>query len=215
MKCRQCGREFTRLPPRSRRVSCSAECEALLQKERQRRYRTSTKGKETGRRYSKSENARATKRRNARRYYQTKKGQDVFRRARRRWASSEKGRMWRKEWYPRYLTRDEVRARRTENQRRYAKTAKGRATAVRARKTIEAKAYYQERRRREGSRSYKELRREMIREAGCCKVCGSKDRLTLDHKVPLSKGGKHVRANLQVLCHSCNSRKNDRIEETS
>lgn len=36
---------------------------------------------------------------------------------------------------------------------------------------------------------------------------------TLDHVVPLAKGGDHTRANSQLLCRRCNSSKNDRSME--
>ena len=37
-----------------------------------------------------------------------------------------------------------------------------------------------------------------------CRYCFSKDNLTYDHKFPISKGGKTVRKNIQVLCKRCN-----------
>lgn len=40
-----------------------------------------------------------------------------------------------------------------------------------------------------------------------CRICGSHDDLTLDHIVPLSRGGRNEPSNLQALCRSCNSRK--------
>jgi 5-methylcytosine-specific restriction endonuclease McrA len=42
-----------------------------------------------------------------------------------------------------------------------------------------------------------------------CRVCGSVDRLEFDHKKPIAKGGRHVLSNLQILCRSCNRRKNN------
>lgn len=42
-----------------------------------------------------------------------------------------------------------------------------------------------------------------------CLCCGASTDLTLDHIVPLSKGGSHTLHNSQVLCHSCNSGKRD------
>lgn len=44
-----------------------------------------------------------------------------------------------------------------------------------------------------------------------CVYCGLSKKLTIDHIIPLSKGGKHCAENIQPLCHSCNSRKKDNI----
>lgn len=44
-----------------------------------------------------------------------------------------------------------------------------------------------------------------------CLACGEKRTLTVDHVVPLSKGGPHDISNIQPLCRSCNSRKQARI----
>lgn len=43
-----------------------------------------------------------------------------------------------------------------------------------------------------------------------CLECGSDDQLTLDHVIPLSKGGMHCISNFQILCHLCNARKGNR-----
>lgn len=40
-----------------------------------------------------------------------------------------------------------------------------------------------------------------------CQHCGATERLFIDHIIPLSKGGTNDYANLQLLCHSCNSKK--------
>ena len=47
-----------------------------------------------------------------------------------------------------------------------------------------------------------------------CVDCGETDvkTLTIDHKRPVSKGGSDNLSNLQILCHSCNSRKSDKYD---
>ena len=41
-----------------------------------------------------------------------------------------------------------------------------------------------------------------------CNKCGTNDFITLDHIIPISRGGRHSIGNLQPLCSSCNSSKN-------
>lgn len=46
--------------------------------------------------------------------------------------------------------------------------------------------------------------------AGLCYYCGekfSRDELTMDHKVPLARGGKSTKSNIVVSCKECNSSK--------
>ena len=44
-----------------------------------------------------------------------------------------------------------------------------------------------------------------------CAICNELKKLTLDHIIPINKGGKHTKKNIQPLCQSCNSRKKDKI----
>lgn len=44
-----------------------------------------------------------------------------------------------------------------------------------------------------------------------CVICGNKDKLTKDHIIPLSKGGSDYIQNIQPMCRSCNSKKNNKI----
>ncbi len=62
----------------------------------------------------------------------------------------------------------------------------------------------------------KELRREIIeRDNYTCQICGKympdEVGLHIDHIVPIAKGGKTVKSNLQVLCSKCNGKKSSRI----
>ena len=57
--------------------------------------------------------------------------------------------------------------------------------------------------------------REVVynRDGYTCLSCDALDNLTVDHIVPISKGGQSDINNLQTLCALCNSRKQQRIED--
>jgi len=44
-----------------------------------------------------------------------------------------------------------------------------------------------------------------------CVFCKNKNDITLDHVIPLTRGGTHSVGNLQPLCKSCNSSKNNKL----
>ncbi len=64
---------------------------------------------------------------------------------------------------------------------------------------------------RRGSLTIDEWRTIVDRFDGACAYCTKRDvRLTVDHVVPLSRGGAHSMANVVPACRSCNSAKRDR-----
>jgi 5-methylcytosine-specific restriction endonuclease McrA len=46
---------------------------------------------------------------------------------------------------------------------------------------------------------------------GKCVQCGSNKNPSIDHIIPVSKGGHDGLENLQVLCSKCNCKKGNRI----
>ena len=58
------------------------------------------------------------------------------------------------------------------------------------------------------SRTY--FARLVLRDGPHCKACGTTDNLTVDHIIPMSRGGSDDIDNLQLLCRRCNSRKGAR-----
>ena len=53
------------------------------------------------------------------------------------------------------------------------------------------------------------LRRDRFR----CQYCNSRDRLTIDHVMPKSRGGRDTWDNLVTACTRCNTRKGNRTPE--
>lgn len=55
--------------------------------------------------------------------------------------------------------------------------------------------------------------RKRVLAVGKCAECGGTKCLTVDHIVPLSRGGFHGLSNYQCLCSTCNRRKSNHLEE--
>lgn len=44
-----------------------------------------------------------------------------------------------------------------------------------------------------------------------CTYCGSNEDLTIDHVIPLSKGGRNHKTNMTTACKPCNAAKADEV----
>ena len=44
-----------------------------------------------------------------------------------------------------------------------------------------------------------------------CVNCGSKEKIQMDHIIPIARGGRHSEGNLQPLCQSCNCSKQEKF----
>lgn len=51
------------------------------------------------------------------------------------------------------------------------------------------------------------------RDGYCCLKCREKDNLTIDHIVPLVRGGKNHVSNYQTLCNQCNREKGEKCTD--
>lgn len=70
-------------------------------------------------------------------------------------------------------------------------------------------------RRMRSKSEYKTNRkRALIRDGYQCRQCGSEDNLTVDHFIPLAKGGGNEIDNLWTLCKTCHDFKT-RIDQTT
>ena len=51
----------------------------------------------------------------------------------------------------------------------------------------------------------------MIRDGYSCQYCGAHENLSIDHVVPVSKGGKSEFENCLAACKDCNNKKGDKL----
>ena len=62
----------------------------------------------------------------------------------------------------------------------------------------------------EGAATPAQIRKARKKANGVCFYCGCRpERLTVDHYVPLARGGRHDIENIVFACHRCNSEKRD------
>lgn len=61
-----------------------------------------------------------------------------------------------------------------------------------------------------------EIKKKFLRMQGgrmeCCHYLTKNGEFEVDHKIPLSRGGKDEISNLQILCKSCNRKKSNRFD---
>ena len=58
--------------------------------------------------------------------------------------------------------------------------------------------------------SSKKRKKIYARDGYKCRKCGSTEFLTIDHIIPVSKGGSDENNNLQTLCSDCNTKRGNR-----
>ena len=200
IECCNCRKPFVRLRVNQR--TCSAACKWERKRLSQEKYKRTEKGIASLKTWAKSERNKA----NNYRYRQSPKAKSLAVKRAARYVKSSESRMIGKR----------------ERDRKYAASEKGRRAALSA-----AARYRQTDGGRLVRRASKILRRSIhgdrmdiaawnkkVEELACrCQLCGVKFErgdLTIDHIVPVSKGGTNHIDNLQPACVSCNCSKGNR-----
>ena len=205
-KCKFCQEEFTLKSPKA--IFCSARCQ-------QKQWRSDHPGMTAN--YSKQARLRNPEKCRARNKELYWENPEKYREKTRKWLSEnkekvrEKDREWKKnnaskvkkarrEYYLRNLEKEHGQSRRWRKENPEKNLAK-----EQKRRAIKAKVEH----------GYVPLITELVkRQDGKCNGCQLKfsKRLkpTLDHIIPISKGGPHIESNVQALCLSCNIRKGNK-----
>lgn len=59
------------------------------------------------------------------------------------------------------------------------------------------------------------IRADFIKEDSICALCGSNEKIQLDHILPISKGGKNEIENIRTLCKKCNGKQNKGLRNSA
>lgn len=179
-----------------------------------RRYRKSAKGQRATRAYEELPNTRERRRRaaaspqgqkNKRKYEATEKGKATRLRLRTKYEATER---YKRKAAERHLATKDLPRRAEQRKLANARYAASEKMAAKKRRDYARRkaAIVPERPFTAG------MWIEMVeRHRGRCYYCKKRRVLTLDHVLPLTKGGLHVEQNIVPACKSCNSRKNNRL----
>lgn len=196
-------------------------------REQNRRYRQSDKYREVKRRYVQSEKGKATARaREEREDVREKRRQfsrsPQGRRNKAKYESTEKGRATRSKAMARYRNSEHGKQRQAEYDRRVASLPHRIAVMKRANEKYAKSEKMKAKKRRDYARrkgaivphrpvTANDWLEIQARHNHRCAYCGKQTILTMDHVIPVSKGGKHVKENIVPACLSCNARKNNKL----
>lgn len=121
-----------------------------------------------------------------------------------------------REWYQQNLEKERERARKVMQQQRLTKPEREREKKRRYRARNAAAVRQREREKTYSRRAKQPYSPELAAHMAAlvllpCTYCGSAENITIDHIIPLSRGGKHVAENLAAACYACNSSKGNRL----
>lgn len=212
--CRLCGEPTVTT---TRGLATCQTCIKAKARQAKLRYHASEKGQQTTHRYEQLPQVKERRRLASRapqgrlnkaKYEQTAKGQATRKKARIKYWTSPHGKA-------RQRLNDRKRkltplSRQTLNatNKRYRSTEKGKAMKARSRaKRLALKGLTPEQATLTAAQWLETLKRAHYR----CYYCKKKRPLTMDHVIPLSKGGLHTQENVVPACRECNSSKRDQI----
>ena len=182
---------------------CSEECKINARKRTRKKYKQSQKGRESNKKWIQSDRRKF----NEKKYMQKPKAKKLsvirIKRYYERHPEQYIKHLIRKKERQRWLT-EEYRIMNKESAKRYRKTPKGRQSN----KNGKARRRQLE---RTGNLTLNEWKEILKKHNYCCAICGTKEKIEQDHIMPLSKGGKHEKENIQPLCRSCNASKGNKI----
>jgi 5-methylcytosine-specific restriction endonuclease McrA len=115
--------------------------------------------------------------------------------------------------------REENREKRRENIARWQKKNPDKTSGYNARWAkanpekcnANTQRYLARKRGAEGSFTSADIKRQTKAQRGKCYYCGKKRKLTIEHLVPLNRGGSNNPDNIVMACQSCNSSKCDKL----
>ncbi|GIW67915.1 MAG: hypothetical protein KatS3mg096_783 [Candidatus Parcubacteria bacterium] len=207
-QCKICGGKF--IPSHFNQKICSEKCKWQAKRIVQEKYKKSKKGKISYLRWLRNPKRKEI----AYQYYL--KNKEKFKQAARKWA---------KKYYWQHKNEKEFQEKRKKI---WLKWKEKNYEKIRQRNRIATAKYRKTEKGKQAQKRYKYLRRnpnagkidfkkwkEKIKELNYrCQRCGKKmkiNEITIDHIVPLSKGGTNLIENLQPLCRSCNCKKNNKL----
>jgi 5-methylcytosine-specific restriction endonuclease McrA len=198
MICKVCHIEFKET--HFNQKCCSDECKHQAKRNTQDKYKKSEKGKSSYQRWCKN----PVKKEIDKKYMQTEKAKKKAVIRSTRALKNNQSLQEKKRIRDRLFAKTEYGRELNNNaKRKYAHTEKGR--------TIMLQCKYRRRNYSAGKFDMEAWKEKLESLHYKCQMCGTDERITIDHIIPLSKGGTNHIDNLQPLCHSCNSSKNNKL----
>lgn len=199
--CKACSKEVS--IARANTPKGKAERKAYLQtdhaKELAKKRRQSEKGRAWWRKWKETEQGKASIKNRALRYYYNNQEACIGRS--KAFQQTEAGKAAKEAWLESEKGKESTRLK----FQRYRKTPKGKANKARAdhKRRITERVII-------STLTDVEWADIKTKYKNRCVYCGEKRKLEIDHIVPISKGGDHIKENVVPCCHSCNAKKGAR-----